>query len=178
MKKTMAAAAAMVFSILGASLAQEAPPKPGPEHKKISFFAGTWEFRGEAKASPMGPAGPMSFRETCELFEGGFALICRSEGKGPTGPSKALSIMSYDAEKKAYTYTGVESNVPVFTALGQSQGDTWTWASESKMGGQVMKTRVTIKETGATSYEFRMESSMNGGPFTPVMEGTATRAGT
>ena len=162
--QAIAVVAGFLIGVVGPTVAQEGPPKPGPEHKKMAYFLGTWDFRGEAKAGPMGPGGPITFKESCELFEGGFAVICRSEGKSPMGPTKSLSIMTYDAEKKAYTYTGVESNAPVFTALGQAESGTWSWSSEGKMGAQVMKTKVTIKEAGPTSYEFRMEVSTNGGP--------------
>jgi hypothetical protein len=86
----------------GVSFAQEGgPPKPAPEHKRIEYFKCTWNFVGDSKASPMGPAGAVTFKETCELYEGGFALVCRSEGKNPMGPAKSISIMSYDVEKKA-----------------------------------------------------------------------------
>ncbi len=159
------------------SWAQE-PPKPAPEHKRLAYFAGTWTFTGEAKASPMGPAGAVTFKEVCELMDGGFGLVCRSDGKGPMGPSKAHAIMSYDVEKKTYTYTAAESNMPVFTALGQVAGDTWTWTTESTMGGQAMKTRVTVKEGGPKTYDFLMEMSMAGGAFAPMVQGKATRIGT
>ena len=103
MSRTTLAAALVVLVAVGGAVAQEGAPKPAPEHKRLAYFAGTWNFQGEAKASPMGPGGPITFKETCELMEGGFALVCRSEGKGPMGPTKSVSIMSYDVEKKAYT---------------------------------------------------------------------------
>jgi len=177
-KSALPVVGAFLIGLVGPAVSQEGPPKAGPEHKKMAYFLGTWDFKGEAKAGPMGPGGPITFKETCDLFEGGFAVICRSEGKGPMGPTKSLSIMSYDTEKKAYTYTGVESNGPVFTALGKVEGGTWSWSSEGKMGTQVMKTKVTVKEAGPTTYEFRMEVSTNGGPFTPVMDGKSTKGGT
>lgn len=178
MRKTMVAAALVALGALGVVFAQGKPPQAGPEHKRMAVFSGVWNFSGEAKASPMGPAGPVTFKETCELLEGGFALVCRSEGKGPMGPSKSVSIMSYDLEKKAYTYTAAENNMPVFTALGQVAGPKWTWSTEANMGGKPMKTRVTITEGGATSYSFQMELSLADGPFATVMEGKATRTGT
>jgi hypothetical protein len=178
MKKTMLAAVVALLFATKITSAQEGMPKPGPEHKKIAFFAGVWDFRGEAKAGPMGPGGPITFKETCEMFQGGFALVCRTDGSSPMGPTKSVSIMSYDVEKKAYTYTAAESNSPVFTALGQTANGTWTWGTESKMAGKVMKTKVTIKETGPTSYDFRMEMAMDGAAFAPVLEGKCTRVGT
>lgn len=178
MRKTMVAAALVVLGAMAVAWAQPGPPQPGPEHKRLAYFAGGWDFTGQAKESPMGPGGAVTFKETCELMDGGFALICRSEGKGPMGPSKSFSIMSYDADKKAYTYTAAENNMPVFTALGQVSSDTWTWLTESSMGGKPMKTRVVIKEAGPTAYDFTMELSADGAPFARVIEGKSTRSGT
>lgn len=178
MRKTMVGTAVALLTATAIALAQGGPPKPAPEHKRLAYFAGTWNFTGEAKASPMGPGGQITFKEECELLEGGFALVCRSEGKSPMGPTKSHSIMSYDVERKAYTYTAAESNSPVFTALGQTSGPTWNWNTESKMGTQVMKVRVTIKENGPTSYDFLMEMAMDSGAFTPVVQGKTAKAGT
>src|SRR5262245_2588434 len=150
-------------------------PAPMPEHKRLAYFAGTWNFSGTAKESPVGPGGPVSFKETCELLDGGFAVVCRSEGKGPTGPTKAISIMTYDVDKKAYTYTSAESNSPVLNAVGQTQGPTWNWRSEMGTGAQKVIGRVTVKEGGPKAYDFLMEMSMDGKKFMPIIEGKATR---
>src|SRR5262245_33294027 len=73
----------------GADKAAGAPappaPKPGTEQKRIGYFAGHWNFQGEAKPSPMGPGGKISATETCDWFAGGFQLVCRSKGTGPMG---------------------------------------------------------------------------------------------
>jgi hypothetical protein len=177
MKKTVIAVACGMLAIVGITRAQEAP-KPGPEHKKIEFFAGKWNFAGTTQASPMGPAGPVTFTETCEMFEGGFALVCRSEGKNPTGPAKSLSVMSYDSGKKTYVYHAVETNMPAFTAFGNTTNGTWNWTSESKMGANTMKSKVTITQTGQNGYTFAFEMAMDNGPFQKIMEGKATRSGT
>jgi hypothetical protein len=175
---------AMLFVTLAACVTvtgvstQEGPPKAAPEHKRIEYFKGTWNFTGEAKTSPMGPGGAITFKETCELFEGGFAVVCRSEGKNPMGPAKSVSIMSYDIEKKAYTYTAAETKSPVFTAYGQVTNGTWNWKAESKAGGKTMAVLVTITEKGGSAYDFKMEMAMDGGTPMPVMEGKATKTGT
>ena len=169
------AVAAVVVAMTTVKVWGQAMPAAGPEHKRLAYFAGTWDFKGEAKTTPMGPGGPVTFREVCELMPGGFALSCSSEGKTPMGPSKAVSIMSYDAEKKSYTYHAAESNMPAFTALGQVKGGTWNWTTESNMGGQAMKTRVTVTEGGPKDYDFLMEMSMGAGTFAPVISGKMTR---
>jgi hypothetical protein len=161
----------------GAQGGPGAMPKAGPEYQRLAYFVGTWNFSGEAKAGPMGPAGPVTFKEVCELMDGGWALVCRSDGKAPTGPTRAVSIMSYDAAKNAYTYTAAESNMPAFTAIGQLAGAAWNWNTEMSMGGQTVKTRVTVTETGPSTYTFTMELAMGSGPFTTMVSGKATKAG-
>jgi hypothetical protein len=180
MKKVMllVALAAWVGVTGVSSSAQEGPPKPGPEHKRIEYFKGTWNFVGDAKASPMGPAGAITFKETCEMWEGGFALVCRSEGNNPAGPAKSISLMSYDTDKKAYTYSAVETNSPAFIAHGQVTNGTWNWKTEGMKDGKTMTVLVTITEKGGTAYDFKMEMAMNGGTPTTVMEGKATKSGT
>lgn len=164
-------------AVLSAAAQEPQMPKPGPEHKALSAFAGKWSFEGTINEGPMGPGGPATFTETCELFEGGFALVCRSEGKNPMGPSKALAIMSYDTEKKAYTYYGVESGAPAFMATGTSDGKTWSWKASSKMGDKTMDTAVTVVLTSPASQTFEMKVSTDGGKtWTPVMSGKSTKS--
>ncbi len=158
---------------------QHQMPTPGPEHKAISVFAGKWTFEGKAEASPMGPGGPVTFTETCETFQGGFALVCRSEGKNPMGPVKSVAIMSYDPDKKAYTYYAVEAGMPPFMATGKNDGKTWNWETESKMGGKVTKTAVTVTVPSPTSQTFDMKMSEDGGKtWKQVMSGKSTKSGT
>ena len=170
----------ILFASTAAVTAQEPEmPKPGPEHKAISAFAGKWSFEGKADDGPMGPGGPVTFTETCEMFEGGFALVCRSEGKDPMGPTKAISIMSYDPEKKAYTYYAVQSGYPAFTATGKNVGKAWNWETVSKMGDQTMNTAVTITLTSPTSQTFDLKMSTDGGKtWMPGMSGKSTKTGT
>lgn len=177
MRQTMIAAAVAVLMAVGTSWAQPQMPTAGPEHQRLNYFEGTWTFSGEMKPGPMGPGGAMSFTEKCTLMEGGFALVCSSEGKSPMGPTKAHSIMTWDAEKKAYTYTAAESNMPVFVAIGHTDGPTWTWTTESDMMGKPVKTRVLVKEINPKSYEFSMEMAMGGDKFMPMMSGKAVKAG-
>src|ERR687894_2577906 len=95
---TLAAAGALTIGSIQVAAAQgQQPPKPGPEHKRLGFFVGTWKGEGEMKPGPMGPGGKMTSTDTCEWFEGRFAVVCRYEGKGPMGPSKGLGILGYSA---------------------------------------------------------------------------------
>jgi hypothetical protein len=120
----------------------------------------------------MGPGGKASWTETCEWFEGRFAIVCRSDGKGPMGPMKGLGIMSYSPEEKVYTYVGTDSGGMTMTTVpkGTVSGDTWTFTDESMMGGQKMKTRVTVKQISPTEQTFLMEMQGADGKWMPMME--------
>ncbi len=165
--------------VSGMALAQ-APgeaPKPTPEHKKLAYFTGNWTTEGETKANPFMPAGKFTSKDSCEWFEGGFSVVCRSEGKAPTGPTKGMGIMSYNPEEKAYTYYGVDNSPMAMASVpkGTVQGDTWTYNDEAKMGGKVVKSRYVIKQVSPTSYDFKWELVGEDGTWKPIMEGKSTK---
>ena len=166
---------AVVPALLSAQAPQ--PPKPGPEHQKLAFFAGKWTETGEMKPGPMGPAGKMTVASTCEWFQGGFYLVCRSNGTTPGGPMQGLGILGYNPERQKYTYYGVDnSGQPAEPAYGTLSGDTWTWEGESKFAGQLVKSRYTIKQVSPDEYSWKWEMAMGEQPFALVAEGTDKRA--
>ena len=168
---------ALGLGALTAAQAQEAP-KPGPEHKKLEYYVGNWTSESEVKANPFMPPGKYSAKDRCESYPGGFAVVCHSEGSGPMGSMKSMGIMGYSAEEKVYTYYGVDSSGTGSTtvAKGTVQGDTWSYADESKMGGKMVKSRYTIKQLSPTSYTFKWEMQAAGGAWSTVMEGKSTKA--
>jgi Protein of unknown function (DUF1579) len=174
----LAAAALASFVTLQVAAAQ-APPsaKPGPEHARLAYFVGKWKAEGEVKPGPMGPGGKISTTDDCQWFEGKFSVICRSEGTTPNGPTRSIGILGYSSEEKVYTYYGTDNTSMTMTSVpkGTLQGDTWTYTDESTMGGQKVKSRVTIKELSPKSYSFRMEFQGPDGKWMPAMESTSTK---
>ena len=173
--KSMLSAVALVA--LTTAVAAQAPqaPKPGAEQKRIGYFAGQWKFEGEAKPSPMGPGGKITSNETCEWFAGGFQLVCRSKGTGPMGPATGQSVMGFDAGRKSYTFHAISSRGDVIFVRGNVDGKVWTWVDEVTMDGKPMKIRATVTEETPTSYSFKLEASMGGGPMAVMEEGKATK---
>jgi len=147
-------------------------PRPGPEHQRLAYFVGKWKAEGEIKPGPMGPGGKMTSTDNCEWFEGHYSVICRSEAKTPMGTNKSIGILGYNTEEKVYTYYGVDNTNMNMASVpkGRVQGDTWTYLDESTMGGQKMKSRVTIKEISPKEYSFRMEIQGPDGKWVPTME--------
>ena len=167
-------AAALVLASSGIA-AQPPKPTPGPEHKRLAFFAGQWNVEGEAKESPFGPAGKFTGTDSCEWFAGGFQLVCRSKVTGPKGPSTGMSVMSYDPARKTYTYYALSSQGDNIFVRGQVQDKVWTWTDEGTMEGKKVKFVATITEESPTSNSFKLEVSVDGGPMTVVETGKSTK---
>ena len=171
---------AIAIALAGVAAAEEKPaaPKPGPEIKKLEYFVGKWKSEGETKPNPFMPGGKFQTKDNCTWFEGGFAVVCESEGKGPMGAMKGLGVMSYSAEEKVYTYWGLDNMGMVMATVprGTVEGDTWTYTDESKMGGKAVKSRFVMQQKSPTSYTFKWEMEGEGGSWVTLMEGKATKA--
>jgi len=169
--KTIATISAAWLVLATAALAQMEMPKPGPEHKKLDVFAGSWTLEGDLKPGQMGPGGKITENEKCEWMEGNFFLVCHTDFSGTMGNGVGVSIMGYSTDDKAYTYREFNSWGEFEDSRGQVDGDTWTWTSDEKFG----KGRFTMKILSPTSYSFTFEMSQDGKQWTLVMDGKATK---
>ena len=170
-------AVASIVTLQVAAGQAQPPAKPGPEQARLAYFVGKWKAEGEVKPGPMGPGGKITTTDDCQWFEGKFSVICRTEGTTPNGPTRSIGILGYSSEEKVYTYYGVDNSGMTMSSVskGTIQGDTWTYTDESTMGGQKVKSRVTIKEVPPKSYTFRMEFQGPDGKWVPAMESTNTK---
>ena len=159
----------------GVVLAQQAPPKPGPEVQKLKAFEGKWTGESEMKPSPFGPGGKMTSADECTWNDGGFQLVCKGTSNGAMGKVSGTSVMGWSGEDKAYKYMGYDSMGMMATAKGEVSGNTWTWNGEDKMGGKTFHSRYTIVTTSPTSYMFKWETSEDGTKWNTVMEGKSTK---
>lgn len=166
----------VAVAILASAIAAQAPaPTPGAEHARMAAFAGQWNYQGEAKASPLGPAGKVTGSETCEWFDGKFQLVCRRKGTGPMGPSTGMSVMGYDPSRKAYTYHAISSQGDNIFVRGKVDGKVWTWTDENTVDGKPLKIHVTVTEQTPTAYALKVQASMDNAPMMVIEEGTATK---
>jgi hypothetical protein len=174
----LALIAVLACTLVGTALAQgpEGPPKPGPEHQKLAYFVGKWISAGETKASAYGPASKYTFTQTCEWFNGSFAVVCRSEGTFAGAPVSELAVMSYEMGEKAYIYFATNSFGENGVSHGTVSGDTWTWNGESKgMDGKTMRARFTLKQVSQDAATYKFEAGSGSEPLALVMEGKETR---
>jgi Protein of unknown function (DUF1579) len=164
--------------LLGIALSAQAPmdtPKPAPELKKLDYFAGTWTAEGEIKPGPMGPGGKFIGTNRVAWMDGGFFLVTQSEFNGAMGQGMETAYMGYDSNDKMYTYDSFNTLGEADHAKGNVDGNTWMWQSETRMGAQTIKGRLTIKVVSATAYNFKFEMSPDGTNWNTVLEGKDTK---
>jgi hypothetical protein len=166
---------AVWLGLAAVAAAQMEMPKPGPEQKKIDYFAGAWALDGDIKPGAMGPGGKVAENEKCEWMDGGFFLVCKVDIKSTMGNGTGMSIMGYSTDDKTYTYREFNSFGEFDDSKGSLDGDTWTWISDEKMGGTTMKGRFTMKITSPTTYNFTFDMSQDGTKWTTVMDGKAVK---
>ena len=161
------------FTSLLLAQAPPARPKPGPEHKKLEYFVGTWKTEGEIKANAFVPAGKVVTTETVTLGSGGFYV----EVDRPAGRQipRTQGIMAYDSHAKVYTSYYANSVGLVGSATGTVNGNTWTWMVEDKYAGKSIKGRTTITTLSPTQYTSKYEMADEKGGYTTITEGTATK---
>ena len=159
------------FTALLLAQAPPAPPKPGPEHKKLEYFVGKWTVEGEIKANEFVRAGKIVSTETATFGPGGFYVESRNEGQLGT----RLAIIAYDSHAKVYTSYYASSVGLVGVGTGTVNGNTWTWMVEDKYAGKSIKGRTTVTILSSTEYTSKYEMADGKGGYTTILEGKATK---
>jgi hypothetical protein len=170
-----------IFTLfLSAIVVAQAPQRsaaPGitPQHQAMGYFAGDWTASGTSRISPSTPGAPFTLKEHGAWVTDGYFLETKSSMKSALGAVNSQRVMGYNPEDKVYTYNVYNSLGEHQVALGHLNGNTWTWESDEKLNGLVIKGRYTIVETGPNSYTFTSEVADPKGGWATVMEGKATR---
>jgi hypothetical protein len=170
--------AVLLLALSASAVRAQAPPeapKPGPEEQKLAYFVGKWVAEADMKPSAYGPGGKVDFSETCEWFTGNFSLICHSEAAMFGSTITSLSVMGYDMGDKTYVYFETNSMGQNTFSRGTVDGDTWTWSGDSKMNGQTMHSRFTLKRVTDDSATLKFEMGASSNSMVVIMEGKQTR---
>lgn len=164
---SMAAAMTVMMSVcmLGTAYAQ-----PGPEVKKLAYFVGKWQTEIEIKPTPSSAGGKASGTEECEWFAN-LHVVCRTDTTGAAGSYRGMRVISYIPLLKQYAQYSVDSIGYAVLAMGQVQGDNWTFITD--LGSA--KVRTTTKGTSA-SYTTTSEYAGTDGKFVTTATGKSTRA--
>ena len=145
--------AALFFTI--ALVAFPASVAAAEPRELLAFLVGDWTIEGRET----------SFREVCDWFHGRSHIVCNSESRRDKGTSRGVSVLSYSDEKKRHVYyyygsSGVVVAMDVFT-----DGKSLIAIRENVVGTDLVREQVWITPSGDNRFDFREQTSTNGGPW-------------
>ena len=158
----------LVVCTCAASALAQGMRKPGAEQARMAFFAGDWKIEGESEGLKY------TLQDTCEWFEGGFHLVCRSAGGGAFGRMQGQAIFAYDGVTKSYTLFTMNNLGNGFSAKGSVNDKVWTWEAALAGPNGPMPVRLTITEESPTAYRFVLHGRV-GNEWPVLEEGRATK---
>ena len=167
----------MALLLVGVALQAQTPaPKPGPEHKKLDIWVGDWTYEGENHATPLGPAGKFSGKNSARPILGGFFIEFRGEEKGTAGTTQWLEVDGYDSVSKKFTWNVFSSDGSVQTVTYTIEGTTVPYSGTLIVGGKQYKIRGTCVFTPDFTINIdKREISVDGKTWMPFWEAKATK---
>ena len=147
-------------------------PQPGPEAKKLAMFAGTWQYSGEAKASPLGPASKIAGKQTGRMVAGGFAI----QNTGEESVIQWGETDVYDPASKTYRYLGYRNDGAVWQGSGSVSGNVWKFSGTMTVKGTSyqIRTEATFTPDGK-SFTWKAEISTDGKTWAAWAETKASK---
>lgn len=145
------AAAAFLAVMIASSAAQDAPqfPKPQKEHEWLQQLVGEWETESEILTEPGKPPMKAKGSESARTI-GGFWILSEHKGDAFGTPFTGILTLGYDAEKKKYIGTWIDSLMPTlwkYEGIVDAAGKILTLESEGPgpEPGKLMKFRESVE---------------------------------
>ncbi len=176
--RTTTSLVAALLAVPSLAVAQPQPQsrRRSTEVEKLGYYVGTWEGHGETKRGPLGSAGKLASRQTCNWFAGGYQVICHGEEQGPSGKRQFLNVLAYDDSSKAYTEYSVSSRGEAeYDRGGSLVGRTLMFIVDSDAGGKPAKFRYSETHVSQNRYTYRAEVAVDGGTWAELAEGVIVR---
>lgn len=183
MSSLISRSAAVVFFLFTASaFAQEVPPTPQPtaEHQWLGKFSGDWSTDCSAVMGPDQPAlqcvGSISSRKIGDLW-----VQNEMKGETPGGPMTGLQTIGYDAEKKKYIGTWIDSSSTfMWKYVGTLDKETNTLTLEAEgpsffSAGKMAMFRDSYQFRSDDEFLIRSQIQAEDGSWITFMSGTAKR---
>jgi hypothetical protein len=142
--------------------AQTGIPKPASELKKLDYFVGTWTAEGVINAGPMGAGGKFTGTNIVQWMNGAFFLLPHSESRAPWAKARKRPTWATTATTRCTPTILSTPSARLKTPKSTWDGDTWIWHSETRIGQQPTKGRLTIKVLSAKASKFKFETSPDG----------------
>lgn len=156
-----------------------AMPKPAAQLSQLKYFGGSFRCKGQAFASPYGPAHPTEATVHVALELDGFWYTGRYTEKKTqqnTHPYEFDFSWGYDAATEKFLAAGHDNMGGSATQTSSGwEGDRMVWDGETLAMGQKAGARDTFIKKGPDELQHTGEMQLNG-QWTKLDEETCTRA--
>lgn len=172
----------LAFSINVAFSAEPAPsfPQPGPEHQWLQQLVGEWDAETEAVMEPGQPPVKSKGTESVRML-GGFWAINEVKGMMMDQPMNGIFTVGYDAAKKKYVATWVDSITGQpwnYEGTLDTTGKILTFETEGECPmnpGKPMKFKETVEIKDKNHKVFTSAIKGDDGQWVTMMTSRATR---
>lgn len=166
-----------------AAAAQEAWMKaatPGPHHKVLEQFAGTWAYASRAWMAPGAPPQESSGTSTNVMLYGGRYLRQEVDGEMMGEPFHGMGLVGYDNVKEKYVSAWIDN---MGTSVMPGEG-TWDGATKTltifddyldPVSGKAKKMRMVLHVEGPDRHVSQFYDTAPDGTEVRVMEIAYTR---
>lgn len=140
----------------------------------LSAFLGHWEGSGTFTASPMSSPGTVSSKTDCVWSPQGHYLICEQTITDDKGTHQQLTAYTSSEDAGAFSYYTIAGSVSPFSGKVKIDGNVWTYDNSFDQDGKKTEVR-TVNTFSGDVESFKTEFSVNGGPWTTMLEGKSHR---
>jgi hypothetical protein len=146
---------------------RETEPARGPEHDKLSVFAGRWQAEGQTYGAD---EGRMISDETWEWLSGGFFLVCRFDARVGEAEHKGIGYLAWDEGRRIHTCRLIDNLGYDRLYELSANGLVWTFNGERERATYAFS-------EDCRRIDIRWEKSDDGVNFRPLCELRARRVG-
>jgi hypothetical protein len=140
----------------------------------LSAFVGQWEGGGTFYDTAMSKAGKITSKTDCSWSPSGHYLVCEQTLTDDKGTHQQLTVYTPSDDADDFTYYTITGSAAPFTGRVKIDGNTWTYDNKFEQDGK--KTEVRTTNTFAADDEsFKTEYSVDGGPWTTMLDGKSHR---
>jgi hypothetical protein len=142
--------------------------------KPLGAFVGHWEGGGKFADTAMSQAGTVSSKTDCNWSAQNHYLICEQTVSDEKGEHQQLTVYTPSEEGGDFTYYTITGSGTPFTGKMTISGNTWTYDNNFDQDGKKTEVR-TVNVFSGGEETFKAEYSVEGGPWTTMLEGKSHR---
>jgi hypothetical protein len=141
--------------------------QPGPGHRRLEIFVGTWKTEGRILDSS-GPSSRLTAVDTYEWMPGEFFLLHHVDGRMGDEEVKTLEVIGFDAASQGYRTHSFDNHGNAGTYTASLHDRAWKiWGETERFTGE-------FAEDGST-LAGQWERATDGELWQPWMEITLTK---